>query len=67
MNSMENKSDYSNHMKSQYYLLSTLTQKSQHNNWISLMKSRRKCQQNRENSKAKKQFLAYHHRCLCNR
>ena len=41
--------------------------KIQHNNWISLMKSRRKCQQNRETDKAKKQFLAYHHRCLCNR
>ena len=35
---MKDKSHYSNHIKKQYYLLSSRTQKSQHNNWISLTK-----------------------------
>ena len=53
MNSIKDKIHYSNHIKSQYDLLSALTQKSQHNNWIDLMKNRRKSQQNREIGKAK--------------
>ena len=38
MNNVKDKKYCSNHMKSQYYLLSHLKQNSQRNNWISLTK-----------------------------